>query len=85
MMVLVNIEFWGSDEELEKLDKAVKDAVEKTLGVEYLGRFMPEQTRWHYTYFIKAESLTAWDNCLKNFEYKRDRKLLAHDTTEFYI
>ena len=85
MMVLINTEFWGSDEELKMLDKAIKDAVEKTVGVEYLGRFMPEQTRWHYTYFYKAEGLTAWDNFLKNFEYKRDRKILAHDTTEYYI
>jgi len=84
-MVLINTEFWGSDEELNKLDNAIKDAVEKTVGVEYLGRFMPEQTRWHYTYFYKAESLTAWDNFLKNFEYKRDRKISAHDTTEYYI
>ena len=84
-MVLVNIEFWGSDEELKNLDKAIKDAVEKTKDVKYLGRFMPEQTRWHYTYFYKAESLTAWDNFLKNFEYKRNRKILAHDTTEYYM
>jgi len=85
MMVQVSIEFWGSDEDLVVLDKAVKDACKKTEGVEFLGRFLPEQTRWHYTYFFKSDSLTTYDNMLNNFEYKRDRKILAHDITEFYL
>ena len=85
MMVLINIDFWGSDEELKILDKASEEAVKNTEGVDFLGRFAPEAKKWHWTYFYKAESLTTWDNFLKNIEYKRDKKLLSHDTTEFYI
>ena len=84
-MVLINIDFWGTDDELKKHDKALTDAIEKTEGVEYLGRYSPEATKWHWTYFCKAESLTVWDNMLKNYQYKRDKKLLSHDSTEFYV
>ena len=33
MMVQVSLEFWGSDEDLAILDKAVKGACKKTEGV----------------------------------------------------
>ncbi len=85
MMVLVNFDFWGSDEDLKKLDSTCEKMTEKTYGVEFIGRFMPEQKKWHYTYFYKADSLTAWDNALKNFEYEFNKKILSHNTTEFYI
>ena len=37
MMILVNVDFYGSDTELEVLTKAIK-AFEKEEGVEFLGR-----------------------------------------------
>ncbi len=43
MMVLVNFDFWGSDEDLKKLDSTCEKMAEKTYGVEFIGRFMPEQ------------------------------------------
>lgn len=63
----------------------MEEAVGKTEGVDLLGRFAPEAIKWHWTYFYKAESLTTWDNFLKNIEYKRDKKVVSHDTTEFYV
>jgi len=63
----------------------MEEAVEKTEGVDLVGRFAPEATKWHWTYFYKAESLTTWDNFLKNIEYIRDKKVVSHDTTEFYV
>ena len=84
-MVLSNFDFWGSDEELTLLDKAMKKAVDKTEGVDLLGRYAPEALKWHWTYFYKTESLTTWENFLKNLEYKRDKKLIPHETTVFYV
>jgi hypothetical protein len=82
-MVLINIDFWGTDEELKIFENALTNAVTKTQGAEYLGRFGPESQKWHYTYFCKADSLTVWDSVLKNLDYKRDKKLMSHETVEF--
>lgn len=84
-MVLINCDFWGSDDELEKLDKAYKDMAKITDGVEYLGRYSPNNFKWHWTYFFKVESLTAWDNGSKNYKYKRDKKNFSHGSVLFYV
>jgi hypothetical protein len=84
-MVLINVDFYGSDEELEKLDKAYKKMAEKTEGVEFKARLVPMQTKWHYTYVFKAESMKAWAAGFENFKYDRDRKVMSHGTVEFYV
>ncbi len=85
LMVLINIDFWGSDEELKIFENALTNAVTKTQGAEYLGRYGPESQKWHYTYFCKADSLTVWDAVLKKVDYKRDKKLMSHESVEFYM
>jgi hypothetical protein len=84
-MVLINVDFYGSDEELEKLDKAYKKMAEKTEGVEYKGRLVPMQTKWHFTYVFKAENMKAWAAGNENFKYDRDRKVMSHGAVEFYM
>ena len=84
MMVLINVDFFGSDEELEELTKAYEVVGEKTEGVKFLGRFVPGQTKWHYTFFFKAKDMATWASGLGNFKYKRDKSKFTHGAVEFY-
>ena len=84
-MVLINIDFWGTEDELKILDKAYKEMAKKTDGVEYLGRHVPNTTKWHYTYFFKAENMATWASGMPNFDYKRDKKLMSHGAVEFFM
>lgn len=78
MMILVNVDFYGSDTELEVLTKAIK-AFEKEEGVEFLGRYEPSNTKWHYTFFFKAKDMLTWASASKYWSYTRDRTPRAHN------
>ena len=84
MMVLIDVDFWGTEDELKILDKAYKNMAKKTDGVEYLGRHTPN-SKWHYTYFFKADNLAAWAGGNSNFDYKRDKKLFSHGAMQYYM
>ena len=77
MMVLVNWDFIGSDEELKEGDKTFKKMADMSKGVEYLGRYIPSNIKWHFTYFFKCESPEAWAT-RKRPDWKRDRSKWTH-------
>ena len=60
-MILVHFEFFGTDKELEEVYNVWKDMANASEGVELVGRFTPNQGRYHCTYLIKADSLAAWE------------------------
>ena len=85
MYILDFFDWFGSIEELEKLDKTVKKNLEGS-GVEYLGRFAPYNRNYHWTYFFKAKDLITWENARLHIDagYKRDYKVHTHEIMEFY-
>ena len=78
MMAIINWDFFGTEEELMKLDKAYERMAEKTKGVEFLGRYTPTTLKWHFSYFFKAEDQQAWLRARPNFNYARDKTKMPH-------
>ncbi len=85
MMVLINVDFFGSDKDVEELTKAYEAVGKKTEGVEFLGRFVPNTTKWHFTFFFKSKDLATWASASGNFEYKRDKSKFTHGAVEYYM
>jgi hypothetical protein len=83
MYCLVWVDFYGTKEELAKLDKVYKEASEKTDGVEYLGRYSSYQAKWHWVYMFKTESMAKIEESWKHFDYDRDYKKMSHGIVEF--
>ncbi len=87
MMVLINMDFWGDDDELKKLDKAYENMAKKSDEMEYLGRFSPNTKKFHWTYFLKVKDYSAWEEGFYKqivSEYKRDLKVMSHAVVDFH-
>ena len=82
--ILLHVEFFGPDEELEILDNAYKEMANVTDGLEFDGRLTPMHGRYHFTYFFKADSYAAWEKGLEKVKYQRDKKKLTRGSFEFY-
>jgi hypothetical protein len=84
MLVLFYIDWFGPAEELREVDDVVKKACVDTEGVEYRGRYTPNQKKFHWTYLVEVKNFakweTAWDKMLK---YPRDVNKLPHGVLEF--
>jgi hypothetical protein len=84
MIVLFYFDWFGSAEELREVDDNVKKACTETEGVEYRGRYTPNQKKFHWTYLIKAGSFAEWEKAWNKLsEYPRDYMKLPHGTIEF--
>ena len=74
----------GTDERLKAHNEAWKKACEKTEGAKYLGRYMPWNKKYHWTYVTKVKDLSTWLETTQNFEWERDYKEITHHEIEFY-
>ncbi len=84
MYVLESYDWFGPIEELNELDKKLKKHFDGKHGVEFLGRFAPQQTKFHWTHFYKVKDWKAWVNH-PEMEYKRDYKVHTHGIVEYYV
>ena len=84
MMVLLHIDWAGTAEELKELDEAYKKACEKTEGVKYVGRLVPWNAKYHFTYFFEMEDVRGMYNMNQNFEMDRDYGKTTHGEYEIY-
>ena len=74
----------GTDERLKARDEAYKKASEKTEGAKLLGRYMPWNKKYHWTYIVKVKDLPTYAAMMQNFEWERDYKEITHGEVEFY-
>jgi hypothetical protein len=84
MYVLEHFDWFGPIEELDELNNRIKKLWDGKDGVEFLGRFTPDNKNFHWTHFYKVKDMKAWAN-RKPFDwYKRDYKVHTHSVLEFY-
>jgi hypothetical protein len=84
MYVLVNFDWYGSEEGLKAIDKLWEDNAKKIKGVEFKGRFGPYNLNYHWTMIAEAKDMKTWDEFDQSFNFKRDYKTLDHVVYEFY-
>ena len=84
MMVLLHIDWAGTPEELKELDEAYKKACEKTEGVDYKGRLVPWNAKYHFTYFLEMDDIRGLYNMNQNMVFDRDYVMMTHGEYEIY-
>lgn len=84
MIILVNIDWYGTAEKLKKFDEAWKKATEKVEGAKFMGRYAPWNSKYHWTYFTKVTDMGAWMKLNEVFEWDRDYKELTHQVVDIY-
>ena len=85
MYILSYFDWFGPIEELEDLDKKFKKHFNGSEGVEWLGRFGPQNKKFHWTYFFKAKDFNAWVNRKPVEGFKRDYNVLTHNIVEYFV
>ena len=85
MYILQHFDWAGSIEDLEELDKNFKKLRDGSEGVEFLGRYSPQNKKFHWTFVFKAKDFKAWTNKSTQDFYKRDFKELTHAVNEYYV
>ena len=86
MMILIHIDWAGTEDQLKALDEVYKKAAEKTDGCEYKARLTPWNKKYHYTYVMTADDITKFHKFGEAFfaMHTRDRSLMTHGEYEFY-
>lgn len=83
MIVITYIDFFGSDEELEKIKAAWKKACKETEGVDWTEFYLPHQARYHYAWITKAESYAKMMEANSKMP-TRDRNIMTHSVNEIF-
>ena len=84
--ILSHFDWFGPIEELEEWDQRYKKLWDGSDGVELLGRFAPQNKKYHWTYIFKARDFNAWVNRKQpDPAYKRDYTKFTHNELEYYV
>jgi len=84
MYVLSHFDWYGSIEELTKLEEGMKKVCEGIDGIKFLGRFGPHNKKFHWTWFFKSKDMGTWEKLQWPEGYERDYKILTHQVNEYY-
>ena len=84
MMVLIHIDWGGTEAQLKELDEAYKKNAEKTEGVTYKGRLVPWNKKYHFTYVLKMDNISMLYAFGQNWDRTRDYSQMTHGEYEIY-
>ena len=84
MLVLFHMDWGGTDERLKARDEDWKNACEKTEGAEYLGRYVPWNKSYNWTYVTNVKDIQTWREATQKSEWKREPKEIINSELEFY-
>jgi len=83
VIVLLYFDWFGTAEELKELDEKVMAACAKVEGVEYRGRYAPDNRKYHFVWLFEVESYDKLSEVLTGPKAPpRDYKKLTHGTFE---
>ena len=86
VLILWHFDWNGTAERLREYDEVHKKMAEKTEGVEFLGRYVPWNNRYQWTYIVKSKDRKTWQEMGKNFEWDSESmgKLAIEETCGEY-
>lgn len=79
------MDFFGTAEELKQMDEALKNAAEKTDGIEYKGRYTPHSKKFHWTYLWRCDNYGKFLEVLGKIGIERDYSKTTHGEMEIYM
>ena len=80
------MDWFGTDEELEKMKANWKKACEETEGVHSTKLMVPHSSKYHYAWFTKADSYVQVleANAKATARMPRDKSKLTHSVLAIY-
>ena len=84
MMVLMNLDWYGTVEGLEELTELWKKQAEKTEGVEFKARLSPWNKKYHWTMVLKVDNIACYHDFMSTWDYDRDFSVLTHGVVDIY-
>ena len=88
MYVLAHFDWFGSVEELDNIALRLKEMFNGSKGVKFLGRFGPQNRKFHWTHFYTAKDLVTWATEYEKADwswFNYDRKVHGHEILEYYV
>jgi len=83
VIVLLYFDWFGSTEELKEMEEVLTAACAKAAGVEYKGRYAPDNRKFHFVYVYNVESYEKLLEVLLDPKMPpRDYKKLTHGMFE---
>ena len=83
MIVLLYFDWFGTAEELKELDEKVRAACAEADGVDYKGRYAPDNRKYHFVSVFEVESYDKLLEVLLGPKMPpRDYKKLTHGVFE---
>ena len=82
MLVIQHIDWFGSQDELSKMDEAIKKACKGIEGIEYKGRWSSHQARYHFCYLFETDVYMKIMDAWGKANFKRDYSKLTHSVME---
>ena len=83
MIVLLYFDWFGTAEELSEIEDKMAAICAKKEGVEYRGRYAPDNRKFHFVYMFEAEKYEKILEVLTDPEMPpRDYKKLTHGAFE---
>ena len=82
----MHIDWNGTEKQLKEYDESYEKTAEKTEGIKFVGRLVPWNKKYHFTYVLKCDDITRFHKFGQNWfaEYARDYGTVSHGEYEFY-
>ncbi len=85
MIILFYFDWFGTADELNQFDEMVKNVSQQIEGIEYKGRYTPNQKKFHWIWLIESEDFGKWEEAWNLLtKYPRDLRKLPHGIIEFF-
>jgi len=87
MLVILYFDYFGKQEDFEKLKKVRKEVCDKIEGVNHLGTYTSHQARYHYAFIEEWDSYDRMNDIGPKVEAimgPRDRNVMSHAIIEIF-
>ena len=84
MLLVEYFDWFGTAEELKKLDADVKKTCTETKGITYKGRYSPHQKKFQWCWIFESDGYDKLMEASSKMKWKRDFKLMPHGEVEAF-
>jgi hypothetical protein len=84
MLIIEYFDWFGTQEELKKLDEDVKKACTEVKGVTYKGIYSPHQKMFQWDWVFESDSYDKFMATGGHMKWKRDYKDMPHGQVEAF-
>ena len=84
MLIIQNFDWYGTPEDLNKMDEGIKKACGEIDGLVYKGRWSSHQARYHFCYLFETDTYMKIMDAWGKGGFVRDYKQIPHSVFEVF-